>query len=173
MFSRFTLMNEEIFDVVDEQDRVVQQEKRSVVHAQGLLHRAVHVLVFNQRNELFLQKRSMTKDVAPGCWDSSCCGHVHAGETYDEAAIRELQEELGLRLNKNIITFLFKIAACEETGYEFAQVYRLEHEGPFELHPEEIETGEWFTIDQVDRLVDKQPTTFAPSFLCIWKRVRS
>ena len=67
---------------------MIGREPRSVVHARGLRHRAVHVLVFNSAGELFLQKRSMTKDNDPGLWDSSCSGHVDAGETYDEAAVR-------------------------------------------------------------------------------------
>ncbi len=69
---------------------------RSEVHARGLRHRAVHVLVFNSRGEIFLQKRSMKKDRQPGVWDSSCSGHVDAGENYEATAVRELREELGL-----------------------------------------------------------------------------
>ena len=90
-------MQEDIFDVVDEFDKVIGQKPRSEVHAEGLRHRAVHVLVFNEDNELFMQKRSKTKDTWPGAWDGSCTGHVDAGEDYKEAAHRELQEELGWR----------------------------------------------------------------------------
>ena len=71
---------DEYFDVVDVQDRVVSQAPRREVHAQGWLHRAVHVLVFNRAGLVFLQKRSMTKDMSPGLWDSSCSGHLDAGE---------------------------------------------------------------------------------------------
>lgn len=88
-------MAEDIFDVVNERDEVIETKLRSVVHAQGLLHRAVHVFVFNSRGEIFLQKRSMKKDRQPGVWDSSCSGHVDSGETYDETAVRELGEEWG------------------------------------------------------------------------------
>src|ERR1700744_1186398 len=107
-------MAEEIFDIVNERDEVIDARPRSVVHAQGLLHRAVHVLVFNSRGEIFLQKRSMLKDRQPGVWDSSCSGHVDSGETYDETAVRELGEEIGLRLSVPPRR-LFKIDACEET----------------------------------------------------------
>ena len=81
---------EEVFDIVDHRDRVIGQAPRSKVHHLGLLHRAVHILVFNARGELFLQKRSMSKDTFPGAWDSSAAGHLDAAEGYEEAAWREL-----------------------------------------------------------------------------------
>ena len=87
---------EELFDVVDAQDRVVGQAPRREVHAKQLRHRAVHVLVFDEKGAVFLQKRSMGKDSCPGTWDSSCSGHLDAGEDYDAAAVRELREEIGL-----------------------------------------------------------------------------
>ena len=88
-------MQEDIFDIVNENDEVVGQKPRSEVHAEGLRHRAVHVLIFNDEGELFMQKRSKSKDTWPGAWDSSCSGHVDSGEVYEVAAIRELDEELG------------------------------------------------------------------------------
>ena len=164
-------MNEDIFDIVDEKDEVIGQERRSVVHQRGLRHRAVHILIFNQKGELFLQKRSMNKDVSPGCWDSSCCGHVDSGETYEIAAVRELDEELGLKnVDAGQLAALFKVQACEETGEEFVRVYRLDHEGPFELHPEEIDEGRWFALSEVDRLIAEKPDEVAVSFRYIWKR---
>ena len=87
---------DELFDVVDEDDTVQRQERRAVVHAEGLLHRAVHVFAFNKRGELFLQKRSGLKDVHPGLWDSSAAGHLDAGEDYEAGAVREVEEELGV-----------------------------------------------------------------------------
>ena len=64
-------MKEEIFDVVNDRDEVIDCQPRSEVHRLGLKHRATHVLVFNSRGEVFLQKRSMKKDRQPGVWDSS------------------------------------------------------------------------------------------------------
>ena len=72
-------MVEEIFDVVNERDEVIGQKPRSEIHRLKLNHRAVHVLVFNSRRELFLQKRSMKKDCFPGTWDSSASGHLASG----------------------------------------------------------------------------------------------
>src|SRR5436189_4891047 len=110
-------MAEEIFDVVNEADEVIGQETRSQVHRQGLLHRAVHVLVFNSRGQVFLQKRSMKKEGEPGLWDSSASGHLCSGEDYDSCVVREAAEEIGLRLD-SCPEKLFKIAACPETHQE-------------------------------------------------------
>src|SRR5438046_2178358 len=89
-------MTDEFFDVVDEKDEVIGRASRAEVHRRGLKHRAVHVLVFNSRGQLFLQKRSQTKDTFPGAWDSSAAGHLCCGEQYDGCALRELEEEIGL-----------------------------------------------------------------------------
>jgi len=87
-------MSEEIFDIVNERDEVIGQAPRQEVHARGLWHRAVHVLVFNARGEVFLQKRSLKKDIAAGKWDSSSSGHLDTGEAYDACAVREVREEI-------------------------------------------------------------------------------
>ena len=93
------IMTEEIFDVVDQDDRVLFQSPRSVVHANHWLHRAVHIFVFNSKGELLIHRRSATKDEAPLKCTSSASGHLSAGEDYATAAVRELEEELGLRAN--------------------------------------------------------------------------
>ena len=157
-----------MFDVVNERDEVIDRKARSEVHARGLLHRAVHVLVFNSRGEIFLQKRSMKKDRQPGVWDSSCSGHVDSGENYDRTAVRELREELGLKV-KTAPQKLFKIDARAETDAEFVWVYRCESEGPFRLHPDEIETGGWFAPEKVTSWIAERPEDFASAFVLIWK----
>ena len=161
-------MPEEIFDVVSERDEVVDRQPRGEVHRLGLKHRAVHVLVFNSRGETFLQKRSMTKDREPGKWDSSTSGHVDSGEDYETCAVRELREEIGLTVEK-APERLFKIAACPETDQEFVWVYRCQAEGPFRLHPGEIERGGWFMPDKVTRWMTEKPEDFASAFRLIWK----
>jgi isopentenyldiphosphate isomerase len=163
-------MPEEIFDVVNERDEVIDRRPRSEVHRTGLRHRAVHVLVFNARGEVFLQKRSMTKDTSPGLWDSSSSGHVDSGEDYDACAVRELREEIGLAVAQTPER-LFKIAACKETGQEFLWVYRCASEGPFTLHPEEIETGKWFSPAAVTQWTKERPEVFADGFLLLWARI--
>ncbi len=160
-------MSEEIFDIVNDLDEVIGQQPRREVHRLGLRHRAVHVLVFNARGELFLQKRSMSKDTFPGAWDSSASGHLDSGETYDVCALRELREEIGLTLSAPLEK-LFKIDACPDTGQEFVWVYRCQSEGPFTLHPEEIERGGWFTPGEVTRWMSESPQDFATALILIW-----
>ena len=163
-------MTEEIFEFVNDRDEVIGRAPRSEVHRRGLKHRAVHVLVFNARGELFLQKRSLKKDCFPGVWDSSASGHIDPGESYDACAVRELGEELGLQVTKPLER-LFKIDACPETGEEFVWVYRCEAEGPFTLHPEEIERGGWFAPDEVTRWIAERPQEFASGFVLIWQQL--
>jgi isopentenyldiphosphate isomerase len=163
-------MSAEIFDVVNERDEVIGQQERGEVHRLGLMHRAVHVLVFNAAGQIFLQKRSMSKDRQPGLWDSSASGHVDAGEAYDACAVRELHEEIGLQLDATPKR-LFKFAACAGTDQEHVWVYRSEAEGPIRLHPEEIERGGWFAPAEVTSWMAERPGEFAGAFLLIWQKV--
>ncbi len=160
----------EIFDVVDANDVVTGTATRAEVHAQGLRHRAVHIFVFNRRGELFLQRRSRWKDVHPRRWDSSAAGHVNTGQGYDETARREVIEELGVAAE---VETLGRIAACAETGWEFVELYRAEHAGPFTLHPAEIESGDWFTQEQIERWIAARPEDFATGFLECWRLYRA
>jgi isopentenyl-diphosphate delta-isomerase type 1 len=159
---------EECFDVVDAQDRVVGAETRAVVHKEGLLHRAVHIFVFNARGELYLQRRSINKDSAPGKWVSSCSGHVDRGEDYDAAALRELGEEIGL-YDPEGMERVFKEPACRPTGNEFVWVYHCRSEGPFVLDPEEVSEGQWIDLDALARWIEARPRDFAWSFTHLWR----
>jgi isopentenyl-diphosphate delta-isomerase type 1 len=162
------MTKDEIFDIVDDQDNVLRQETRSEVHRQKLKHRAVHILIFNEQEQLFLQKRSLLKDNFPGLWDSSVAGHLDAGEDYDVACIREVNEELNVTFEDSPER-LFKIDSCQETGYEFIWVYRGLHEGPFNINRDEIDCGEWYNTEEVKRWVEEKPMDFASAFVLIWK----
>ncbi len=162
----------EIFDVVDDENRVISQETRSKVHTQKLKHRAVHILVFNTKGDLFLQKRSRYKDANPGRWDSSAAGHVEAGYDYPETAARELQEELGVSAPLELIG---SHPASRETGWEFVQIFRAEHNGPFTWPRAEIESGLFFPVELLDRWTAARPHDFSNSFLAsfrLWRESR-
>ena len=152
----------EHFDVVDSHDNVVATKPRTEVHGKNLLHRAVHILVFNQAGELLLQKRSAWKDREPSKWDSSAAGHLEPGETYESAALRETEEELGISPQ---LTRLGKIQACSNTGQEFVEVFTAIHDGPFTLPPSEIEDALFVPVAQVDAWISARPQDFAPGFL--------
>ena len=161
-------MGDEILDVVDEKDRVVGRAGRNEIHARKLPHRSTHLLIFNSKEEVFIQKRSVTKDEFPGKWGSSVSGHVDSGEGYDECIIREAKEEVGLDLHR-VPERIFKIDPCEENSHEFSWVYRFVCEGPFQLNEEEISDGRWFSLDEVEALLRGDPESFAPPFTLIWR----
>lgn len=162
----------EWFDIVDERDTVVGRARRREVHRHGLRHRAVHVLVFRADGAVFLQRRSLEKDSCPGLWDSSCSGHLDAGEGYDAAARRELAEEIGIR-RRQAPEFWFRIEACPQTGNEFVQVYRTEHNGPLRLNPAEIAGGAWKRPAALAREIAAEPERFTPPFRLVWSLAAS
>ena len=164
-------MSEEIFDVVNEHDEVIGCRTRSEVHRLGLMHRAVHVLLFNSQGKVFLQLRSMKKDRQPGVWDSSASGHVDSGEHYDACAVREVREELGVTLEIPLKK-LYKLPASAETDQEHVWVYQGRAEGPFTLPPDEIERGGWFAPKEVTRWIAERPQDFASALLAIWERLQ-
>lgn len=155
----------EQFPVVDKNDRVLGAAWRSKVHGNNLRHRAVHILILNAAGEVYLQKRSRWKDRHPLLWDSSAAGHVNAGEKYDAAAIRELEEELGISAE---LQKLKKLPASERTGQEFIWLYRGRHSGPFRLPPSEIEYGGFFPPGLISDWIRARPDEFAPGFIECW-----
>jgi len=157
-------VSEEIFDVVNDYDEVIGKASRREVHARGLKHRAVHVLVFNPSSEIFLQKRAASKDLFPHRYDSSASGHLNSGEEYDACALRELHEELGLTVSPAALRKHFKITACPETGGEFVWLYSMQGDFTPTPNPSEIESGCFFSVDFVKALIAQDPDLFAPSF---------
>ena len=163
---------DEVFDVVDEADEVIAQSTRGEVHSQGLRHRAVHVLVFNPEGEVYLQKRSLLKDTHGGKWDSSSSGHLDAGEDYETAAIRELEEELLIEAAEPIER-LGKVPAGPGTDNEFVEIYRAISRGKgIRVHGNEIDCGAFFPLSVVDNWIAARPEDFATGFLTIFEAVR-
>lgn len=113
--------NVELVDIVDERDRLLMVMPLSEAHRQALYHRSVFVLVFNPRGKLYLQKRGAGKNLYPGRFDLSATGHVQAGESREDAAARELHEELGLRAPS--LTVLDAAPATRETAFEFVTLF--------------------------------------------------
>lgn len=158
--------SEEQFPVVDKADRATGAAPRGKVHANNLLHRAVHLLIFNPRGEVFLQLRSRHKDRHPLKWDSSAAGHVNAGEDYEQTAKRELQEELGIEIGLEKVA---KLPASERTGFEFICLYCGSYGGELRLNRSEIETGKFFPPTIIDGWIKARPEDFAPGFVECWR----
>jgi 16S rRNA (adenine1518-N6/adenine1519-N6)-dimethyltransferase len=157
---------DEEFSIVDQADRPVGRAVRAEVHGNNFLHRAVHILIFNEMGEVYLQKRSRIKDRHPLLWDSSAAGHVAAGEEYDKAAKRELREELGIEVP---LERLVKLAASEKTGFEFIWLYCGRSEGRLRPDSREIEYGGFFPVELVNGWIKARPEEFAPGFMECWK----
>jgi isopentenyl-diphosphate delta-isomerase type 1 len=161
-------MTDELLDEVDANDAVMGPRRRSELHRLGLRHRAVHILLFNSQGQLFLQKRSMNKDVHPGFWDTSAAGHVDRGESYEQSARRELEEELGIGEPADF-RFLFKMNASAQTGWEFIQTYQALHDGPLQLNEQEISEGRWLDPDELDAWIHQGEEPVTRSFRLLWR----
>jgi len=157
----------ELFDVVDDGDQVVGQKTRGEVHAEKLMHRAVHVFVFNKRGDLLLQQRSHLKDVHPGDWDSSVSGHLDAGEDYGVAAVRELEEEMGIVVESQPEE-LAAIAPCENTGWEHVRLYRVDYSGTLKFPAAEVQAAAYFPVVEIAAWIAAKPDDFATGFIECW-----
>jgi isopentenyldiphosphate isomerase len=153
----------ELVDVVDESGRTVGVVTRAEMRQRRLPHRCTYVLVFNSAGALFVHLRTPGKDVFPSYWDVTVGGVQAAGESYDEGARREVQEELGVDANGTERLFPFQYSDARTTVH--GMVYRLVHDGPFRLQPEEIVEGEFLSIDAVLRRSAVEP--FCPDGLAV------
>lgn len=158
-------MSDEIFDVCDEDDNVVRQATRGEVHANDWIHRAVHIWVFRSDGSLLLHRRSATKDTCPLKITSSASGHVDAGETYHECAVRELQEELGLAAPLEELT---KLPPGPMTAWEHSMFYRCTSDEEPRPDPGEIAEVMCHSLDEWAAQIRQSPIDFAPVFLELW-----
>ena len=155
----------EILDVVDKQDNIVGHAPRHEVHKKKLMHRSIHVLVFNLSGNLFLQKRSLIKDENPGLWDTSVSGHVDSGENYFDCANREINEELGINV---LIDELVQITPQVNTNWEHVRVYTAITNSVIQINRHEILEGKYFPIEEVSYVIKESPENFTPTFLLIF-----
>ena len=155
----------EIVVIVDEQDSVVGEVPRHVMRAQALLHRVTYILIFDSRGRLFVQKRTATKDLYPGYYDLAAGGVVCVGENYQQSAMREVREELGI--DNAELEFHFKFFFEQENNRCWGQVYSCIHDGPFVLQEEEVESGQFLEINEV---LNKEITPITPDTNAVFER---
>ena len=148
---------DEIVAIVDEQNNVVGAAPRWEMRARRLLHRSTYILVFNSRGELFVHKRTRTKDACPGYYDPVAGGVVLAGESYEESAARELTEELGIR--DVALAPLFDFYYADERAHVWGRAFSCVYDGELVLQEEEIESGAFMATDDVLRLAETEPIT--------------
>ena len=161
--SKITDDLDQLLDIVDEQDRVIgSATRRECNRNPDLIHRAAYALIFDPEGRLFLQKRSQSKDTCPGMWSISVAGHVDQGETYEKTIVREMEEEIGIVLK---VEFLGKFLLRHENENEYSAIFRGYSGGPFELNPEEIEAGDFFSLDTIRNKMWMDLTPFSQMVL--------
>ena len=156
----------EILEIVDEHDTVIGTAARRDIHLHGLMHRAVHVFVFDPSGKIYVQRRSAAKDTHPLQLDSSAAGHVDPGEAYEETAVRELEEELGIR---EPLHEVLRIKASEETDNEHVVLFSATSAKEPKPDPAEIVWGGWMSPERLSQLMEQQPEDFVPAFMLLWK----
>ena len=138
---------DEIVAIVDEHNNVVGAAPRREMRAQRLPHRSTYILVFNSQGALYVQKRTMTKDVFPGYYDPATGGVVLASESYEESAKRELAEELSI--HDVPLTPLFTFYFTDEHTCVWGRVFSCVYDGEIVLQVEEVESGEFVPLDEI------------------------
>lgn len=162
-------LKDEIVLIVDNDNTEIAAVPRRIMREQKLIHRASYILVFNRKGKLFVHKRTMTKDVYPGYYDIAAGGVVLAGESYGEAAERELEEELGIE--KVTLSPCFDHYFEDETNKVWGRIFRCQHEGPFILQKEEIDSGGFMDVMQV--LNASEDMLFTPDGIEILQKMYS
>ncbi len=145
---------EELLEVVNEKGEVLKTLPRSEIHGNpSLMHRVVHVLVFNREGGLILQKRSMNKDVAPGKWDTSVGGHVAHGESIEKALMREMDEELGI--TECGFKFLYTYIHSNPYETELVYTYSCRYDGEIHFSKDEIDAVRSWGIKEIQESLGK------------------
>ncbi|KAA6303557.1 MAG: Isopentenyl-diphosphate Delta-isomerase [Candidatus Ordinivivax streblomastigis] len=152
---------DELFPLVDESGQVIGKATRSQCHSGSkILHPVIHLHIFNSKGELLLQKRSITKDIQPGKWDTSVGGHVDFGENIETALRREVREELGI--NDFVPEFLRSYVFESEIEKELVYSYKTVYEGPVAFDTTEIDAIRFWSINDIEQ--NLQQSVFTPNF---------
>ena len=147
--------SDEYLEVVNESGEIIGYALRSKIHGDpSLMHKVVHVLVFNTKGELLLQKRSLNKDVAPGKWDTSVGGHVASGEDIHISCKREMQEELGIAVHEP--EYLYSYIHKNSYESELVSTYRCVYDGEISYNRNEIEEIKFWTLQEIQEAMGKR-----------------
>ena len=162
----------EYFQILDENGNRIGKEKlRSEVHRDGDWHEAVDIWVRNKEGKILLQKRALEKESYPGLFEVSCSGHLSGDEDSRTAAVRELEEELGVKVDPQELKYLFKVKEKHVTNNgtflnnEIKDVYLLEGDFSLEdfvLQKEELESVKFVRVDELAELLAADLTAFVP-----------
>lgn len=148
--------------IVDKDNKVVGTSTRSEAYKKGLWHRIAVVYVFNSRGKLYLQKRSAQMEVSPGKWDHSAAGHVDANEEPEQAAKREIYEELGIK--PNLLVFISSHKTQMKNGSKilnrFWYLYKYTYDGGMKLEEKEVTTGKFVDVNWLKKDLKEKPDIY-------------
>ncbi|AWW40419.1 NUDIX hydrolase [Streptomyces sp. AS58] len=162
---------DEILDIVDEQDRVIGQSPRGEAYARGLRHRCVFILARDTEGRIFVHRRTPTKLVFPGLHDMFVGGVVGAGESYDDAALREAEEELGVT-GLPRPEYLFKFLYDNGAGHAWwCAVHQVRCDLPVRPQVEEVAWHDFLTEAEVRRRLDEWE--WVPDGLAAYRRLHA
>ena len=161
-------MKEEWFPLVNEMGETIGKATRKECHSGSKqLHPVIHLHIFNDAGELYLQKRSMTKDIQPGKWDTAVGGHIDYGETVEEALRREVREELGITaFTPQFITRYGFESAIEK---ELVNTFRTIYNGEIKPDTEELDGGRFWSLEEIKSNLGQN--VFTPNFEQEFKRL--
>lgn len=165
---------EEKVVLVNAKDEVLGLMNKLEAHQKGLLHRAFSVFLFDKEGKILLQKRANSKYHSPNQWTNACCSHPRDNETYQNAAIRRLQEELGIscRLEKKF-DFIYKADVGGGLWeHELDTVFTGVFEGEFNLNPDEVSEIRYISWEDLEREIEEKPKTFTEWFKIILKEYK-
>ncbi len=145
---------DELLCIVDDEDNILGKATRKECHTKKLRHRTAGTFVFNKNWQIFIMQRSDTKDMEPSVWTISAGGHVEYGDSYEDTARRELEEELGIK-ESPIFIKKFKNDLKQELEMS-AQYYVITDQQP-EINKEEIKQGKFVSLEELKELIKNQP----------------
>lgn len=158
----------EYVDIVDENDGVIDSVPYGEMRKKNLMHRCSHILVFNNKGELLVTKRTETKKTHPGLLELGAGGALTSGETYEQNALRELGEECGI---KNVaLRFLFKYPYEDNQTRVITNLYSCTYDGKIIIQKEEVAGYFWVSIPKLKEMINKQPERFSPQAIDMLNR---
>lgn len=150
----------EDFPLVDEEGNVVGRATRKFCHSGSMaLHAVVHLHILSNDGRLYLQKRSMKKDIAPGRWDTAVGGHIDYGESVADALAREAREELGVDISALSPKPLFNYIWQSSVEREVVNAFAIQYEGTITPDHDEVDEGRFWTFDQLKESLGKDVFT--------------
>jgi isopentenyl-diphosphate delta-isomerase type 1 len=155
----------ERIQIVDQNDTPIGTATREEAWRDGLYHRLVRIIVEDEDGRLLSQKRSMAKKQYPGCWTDAASGHVDEGESYETAAARELEEEIGVVAPLEYIgKFSFAADSGDKHVRQFHGVFRAVISGntSLRLNPDEVSDVKWFDRSELRQAIADHPEQFTP-----------